>query len=118
MLDKYILDENGEPKAVASIEEWAEWYETADRKIAQTSNQYYIVSTVFLALDHGWHDETPLLFETMVFHSDGKGGFRHEPEGGLRDLDSQRYSTREAALEGHHQMCLEWLDGKEHDTGG
>lgn len=114
-MDKYILNAKGEPEVAESLETWGRWVETADRTVAINVNEYYVVSTVFLALDHNFHDGTPLLFETMVFRSDGKGGFYHEPEGGLQDLDSNRYSTREEALEGHHEMCLQWLDGTLHE---
>lgn len=46
------------------------------------------VSTVFLALDHGYGDEPPLLFETMIF-------------GGKPDDYQERYSTWEEAEAGH-----------------
>jgi hypothetical protein len=46
------------------------------------------VSTVFLGLDHRWGDGPPLLFETMVF-------------GGPLNGNQERYSTWDAAAEGH-----------------
>jgi hypothetical protein len=50
------------------------------------------VSTVWLALDHGWMpDRPPMIFETMIF-------------GGKHDLYQQRYSTEEQAYEGHTEM--------------
>lgn len=56
------------------------------------------VSTVWLGLNHRWGDDgPPLIFETMVF---GLGGFR--------DLDCDRYSTKEQALAGHEVMVRKW----------
>ena len=48
--------------------EWAHWFETANRHVAQTEVGPMLVSTVFLGLDHNFRDTgPPLLFETMVF---------------------------------------------------
>lgn len=58
----------------------------------------YIVSTVFLGLDHGFGD-TPLWFETMIYKDENKGHF----------LDYQeRYETYEEAVKGHEQAIV-WL---------
>lgn len=50
-----------------------------------------LVSTVFLGFDHGWGDELPCLFETMVF-------------GGQHDMYQERYSTFDEAEEGHKRV--------------
>ena len=50
------------------------------------------VSTVFLALDHGYDKEPPMLFETLVC-------------GGFYDQEMDRYSTYEEAEAGH----TEWV---------
>lgn len=52
------------------------------------------VSTVFLALDHGYNSHTPILFETMIFSADDM------------DLDQYqvRYSTHQDAVEGHGRI--------------
>ena len=57
-----------EPEPVASVVEWGQWFEAADRKVAltQVKNRVYI-STVFLGIDHAFGGRLPLLFETMVF---------------------------------------------------
>lgn len=48
--------------------EWAQWFETADRHVKQQNICWSRVSTVFLGIDHNWHDHgEPILFETMVF---------------------------------------------------
>jgi hypothetical protein len=74
--------------------QWARWFETADRVVAQTKIGSYMVSTVFLGLDHSFGRGLPLLYETMVF-ADDTGG---------HDYDSDRYATRAQALAGHTAM--------------
>ena len=65
----YILDADNRPVAVG-LDEWAMWFETADRRVAYTEiTSQVFVSTVFLGIDHrfGYREGPPLLFETMVF---------------------------------------------------
>ena len=50
------------------------------------------ISTVFLGIDHGFHTNTPVLFETMVFDIDGM------------DEECERYCTWDEAEAGHHAM--------------
>ena len=49
--------------------EWSQSFENADaRRVARDSINNLDVSTVFLGLNHSFSDdESPLLFETMVF---------------------------------------------------
>ena len=61
----YIL--RGKQVVVATLMEWARWFETADRHVAQDTIGDYWVSTVFLGLDHNYGSGPPILFETMVF---------------------------------------------------
>ena len=56
----------------------------------------YIVSTVFMGLDHG-DGVTLEVFETMVF-----------PEGSWFDLDCERYATWKSAERGHIDMVDKW----------
>ena len=57
------------------------------------------VSTVWLALDHQFLvDGPPLIFETMVFASNGSG----------HDLDCERYATEAEAVAGHEAMVRKW----------
>ena len=87
----YILDKTGNPILEPDILKWARWFETADRQIARTELPGDVtVSTVFLAIDHGYSGP-PILYETMVF-------------GGPLDEEQERYTTRQAAIEGHEQM--------------
>lgn len=69
---------------------WAQWFETADRRVASTMLGRTHVSTVFLGLDHGYHD-VPQWFETMVFRADGTDTI-------------ERYPTWDAAEAGHARM--------------
>ena len=91
----YILDENGNPKAVDAVT-WADSLEKADRKLAQDSIGSLRVSTVFLGVDLNFSDKgPPILWETKV--SD------------LPDDEEvvEQYSSRADALEGHKRICDE-----------
>ena len=82
----YIL--NKKEAVSANATEWAQWFEEADRRVADEMVGDVRISTVFLGLNHQWGDGPPLLFETMVF-------------GGKFDEDQWRYSTWEEAEKGH-----------------
>jgi hypothetical protein len=67
----YILVDH-EPVPCTDLFEWAEWFETADRRVAHTHVLDLVeVSTVFLGLDHSRYlpsmNRPPILFETMAF---------------------------------------------------
>jgi hypothetical protein len=72
--------------------EWAHWFETANRHVANDCIGDVRVSTVFLGLDHSWGYGPPLLFETMIFN-----GRKHTPAYG----HMARCSTWEQALAQH-----------------
>lgn len=75
--------------------EWAEWFKSADRTVVREQIGGYLVSTVFLGLDHNFDpDRGPVLFETMVFEGDD-----------ALDLLMQRYSTWEEAEAGHRAIA-------------
>lgn len=95
MIHKYILDENGEPKIEEDLMKWAQWFGSAQRIIAIDTVDEADVSTVFLALDHSWGSEHPILWESMIF-------------GGALDGTQQRYSSKEEALAGHAEL-LSWV---------
>jgi len=93
MMGYYILDEDGEPKRCNDLIEWARWCETANRHVAETYFGRVRVSTVFLALDHGFvFNGRPVLFETMIF-------------GGWHNYYTARYTSRQYALIGREQAC-------------
>lgn len=88
-----VYDRNGMP---ISIERWGELsrdFET-NCQVARDPVGGYVVSTVWLGLDHGWYNDRPIIFETMVFHDLGD----------WVDFDCKRYCTEEEALAGHHEM--------------
>lgn len=95
----YILDDDGNPVEEPDPLTWARWYERADRVVARTylkeTDFRGYVSTVFLAINHAYHDEDPpILYETLVFA---------EEEHPL-DQYMERYETREEAIAGHDRV--------------
>ncbi len=95
----YHILEGKTPKVVDDVIEWAKWFETADRHVAQTELPNGVrVSTVFLGLDHNFGGGEPILFETMIF-------------GGEHDGCQERYFTWEEAEVGHKQ-ALAKAEGK------
>lgn len=103
MMEKYIL-QGHTPVPEPDVQQWAVWYETADRTVAKTQVEEFQVSTVFLTIDHNWMGGSPpLLFETMVFGPDS-----------TTDLDMERYSTWEEAAAGHSDMVVRVQRNLEH----
>lgn len=64
--------------------------------VAKTQIGPYLVSTVWLGLDHGFGmTEQPLIFETMVFNE----------RTGDTDVDQMhRYATEDEAIRGHEEI--------------
>lgn len=95
----YILD--GKIPVQVDHIAWSQWLEAnyAKKVIARDCVGESIISTVFLAIDHG-HSGQVLLFETMVF------------EGPL-DGEQVRYSTWEQAEAGHTAM-VDRVRGENH----
>ena len=93
MNNKWILDE----KKIAhptTANEWGTWFQHANRTVAVDSIDDLYISTVFLGVNHQWHEYgKPLLFETMIF-----------PDCHYCD----RYETWDEAVEGH-QRAIEWV---------
>lgn len=96
----YILDENRKPVAVDMMT-WVRSFDRKNRQVDRTElPNGYLVSTVFLGLDHNWGPGPPLIFETMTF-----------PECPDGEQIQDRYSTRDEAKAGHADVCLraaEW----------
>ena len=92
-MDLYKLGglEGRDPVACKSIEEWAQYFDEANRHVARDVIKGVTISTVFLVLDHNWGDGPPILFETMVF-------------GGVLDRKQERYTTWEKAVIGHEAI--------------
>ena len=98
MSEWYIL-ENGEPKQVDDMLEWAHWMEgnMTARHVGDDVIGASRVSTVFLGLDHSHGAGPPLIFDTMVF-------------GGPLADEQERYSTTQEAIDGHVKMCARVRD--------
>ena len=94
----YILV-NGKVEHCPDIIKWGKWFSENDRTVIRTEKEGYIISTVFMGLDHSFGGGPPLLFESMVF----------KDETGGQDHDVFRYSTLEQAKEGHIKMCNKHL---------
>lgn len=98
---KYYIEVDGKPTPTDMIT-WAKSFEKTDRIVQRTEiNDKYLVSTVFLGLNHRFGKGPPLLYETMVFPM--KSG---KVESG--ELDMARYATRQGALIGHRRMVKRW----------
>jgi len=91
---KYKL-EGKTPVRCEDLEEWARWFQAADRHVAETMVGSVRISTVFLGIDHNFrHEGPPILFETLVFGAE------------LPDLDESmwRYSTWAEAERMHAEI--------------
>lgn len=85
----YVLDGGGHPVPADNPLEWGKFMQDGDgRTVSVATFTDCRVSTVFLGLDHAFGDGPPVLWETMIF-------------GGEHDGYQRRYTTREAALDGH-----------------
>jgi hypothetical protein len=91
-MSRYILD--GHTPVPATPEAWTAWERAADCQVALTIiAPHLLVSTVFLGLDHErLPGRPPLVFETLVIR-DGHDG------------EYVRYSTWDAAVQGHAVAC-------------
>ena len=98
MSNKYIL-EGKEAVCCKDTLEWAKWYQTADRIVAEETIGDSSVSTIFLGLDYSFGDGPPLLFETQVF-------------GGKLSDEMDRYSTWDEAVLGHKTICERIKEGR------
>lgn len=78
---------------------WAKALQTCERRVDKTElDNDFVVSTVFLGMDHGYEPGPIKIYESMVFHKTTNG----------RDYDCDRYSTRSEAKKGHSDMVEKW----------
>lgn len=96
--------------------EWARWYETFDRRVAEdfieepSGGTEIFVSTIFLGLDFTFgFDGPPQLFETMAFGAPEQAEFFGRKKIMRPPLHqySRRYATWDEAVAGHEQVCAE-----------
>lgn len=93
-LGLYIL-QGKKPVPASNIKIWAQFFDSDERIVAQDMIGDILISTVFLGIDHSFHfdnEESPVLFESMVF--------------GGNELDGicQRYHTWSEAENGHKEL--------------
>lgn len=97
------------------------------RRVAQTYVGNVHISTVFLPIDHGFFDDEPVIFETMVFGYDTRSWLRRWLDKLFRQNNEEeyqwRYTRQEYAEAGHkiivlavqerrlHQEIMPYLDG-------
>ncbi len=62
-----ILDADGNPVAEPDVVKWAEWFQSADRCVAQEQVGDALISTIFLGVNHNFTDGPPIVWETMIF---------------------------------------------------
>ena len=88
----YILNSNHDIIQV-DAERCAEWFSadnfSDNRRVGLDYIGSFRVSTVFLGIDHGFGDDTHVLFETTVFKDINS------------DLFHKRYKTWDDSVEGH-----------------
>lgn len=97
------------PVRVSDTLAWGRWMQLPDRILAQDVINGFMVSTVFLGLDHAFLGGPPVLFETMVF---GPESFNDEIQ--------VRYTTWDEALAGHQRIAAsvrEWEQSAAKITG-
>jgi hypothetical protein len=89
----YVMDSEGRavPSDIGSAND-------ENKLIAVSRTSDRTVSTVFLRLDHDFYGGPPVLWETMLFCDD--------PE---LDNTMKRYTSIEAAMSGHIEMCEQYL---------
>lgn len=96
----YLLNKDNVPYLEPDLAKWAMGWGTMDRRVARTDLKGGgFVSTVFLAIDHGFSQEPgadPVLFETMVFYA-----------GQWLEGMTRRYSFWPEAVQGHAEVVEE-----------
>jgi hypothetical protein len=96
-LNRGLFDRAGEP---IDFERWSLLFQDKRyQQIASDTLHGYLVSTVWLGIDHGWgFTREPVIFETMVFN------VRDAP---YPDVEQRRYCTEEQARAGHAEVVNE-----------
>lgn len=101
----FYYDRQGQP---IDLYTWGRLLEDHEYKVIEhTMVGQWLVSTVWLGLDHNHWGKPPLIFETMVFDGAVPGRDMY------REWEVRRYATEEDARRGHSDMVslVEALDG-------
>lgn len=100
----YFYDRFGMP---VSLERWAQLMDEDNGKfVAKDLVGHYLVSTIWLGLDHQIFGGPPMIFETCVFY------IPHEGAEWETILEPVRYPSEEAALAGHKKILQEVKSGE------
>lgn len=91
----YYVLKDGQVVATENLIEWGEFMESGERVVAKTDIGLVHISTMFLGLDHSMGGSPLILWKSLVF-------------GGAHDGLMKRYSTREEAQAGHHEI-VRWV---------
>lgn len=92
----YILVDKIPQKA--TLFEWAEWFQNANRTVANDFVNRIYISTIFLGINQTYSaDRPPQLFETRIF-------------GGEHDGYQELYSTYKGAEAGHRRAVKKVKD--------
>jgi hypothetical protein len=81
MADFYKLDKDHNVIPADDVFDWSDFFRDPDRIVKQEhvagpDRRVSWVSTVFLGLDHGFDEERPLVFETMIKGPTGEWGYQ------------------------------------------
>jgi hypothetical protein len=98
------FDRNGVP---INIDTWGKLFENTEyQRLGHDHVGHYLVSTVWLGLDHGFESDTPVIFETMIFATQDA-----KDDDELNQVCT-RYTSESAALTGHQQTVQNLREGK------
>lgn len=93
----FILNSRREVIPEPDVIKWGKWMETANthllRVVGKDQIGPFLVSTIFLGINHSINPARPLCFESMVFDSAGNY------------LRPERYYTWAEAKKGHENLC-------------
>ena len=109
---RYILSADGQRAILEpDLSKWGRWFETSGelRRVGSSEIGDYHVSTVFLAIDHGWGNNAPILWETMVFRNQEGGKVVVDYD---RELSRQRCSGTREQAEAMHAEVVAALETK------
>jgi hypothetical protein len=103
--DRYRRDGTPYPPGEEGLMEWARDAADLEKKIVRRDKlpNGYLVSTVWLGLNHRFRAGPPLIFETMVFLDDGLG---------MADDYQERYTTEAEAVLGHQRAVEFYRNNK------
>ena len=98
----YILDKDGDPVLEPDLQRWAAWMAKHVRILRQETVGGYLVSTVFLGVDHNYSSNgPPVLWETLVGHYIDMRWSDGTLRKGLQDEEMYRHTSREEAMACH-----------------